>query len=211
MPGATVLENDERKIGRSFRELEEARDRLALEAEHPVGVVLEHGRAPVGREVEEAPPILERERAAARVLEGRDRVDDVALAERAVDRVDVEAVVRELHLLHLGAELAEDRERAVVARRLHEEARARLHEVARREGEALERPIRDDHAPRVDSMLLGDPLLERRVAAGRAVLKGSRPVALERLPRAVAEGRDRQEVRARHSAREGDQRHGFRV
>ena len=46
--------------------------------------------------------------------------NDVALAERARDRVDAEAVVRELDLLHLGAELAEDRERAVAARRLHE-------------------------------------------------------------------------------------------
>jgi hypothetical protein len=79
--------------------------------------------------------------------------------------------------------------------------------VTRREREALERPVRDHDARRVDTVLLGDPLLERRITARRAVLESSRPVALERFPRAVAEGRDRQEVRARHSAREGDQRH----
>ena len=188
-------------------ELEEPGDRVALEAQHPVRVVLEHHGAGLGGEVQEAPPIRERERPPARVLEGRDRVDDVALAERAGERVDVEAVVRELHLLDLGAQLAQDRERAVVAGRLDEEARAALDEVARREREALEGPVRDDHARGIDAVLLGNPLLEGRVAARRPVLERRCPVALECLARAVAEGRDRKEIRARHSACEGDRRH----
>ena len=148
IPGATVFENDERKMVEPFESSKRRGDRVALEAQHPVRVVLEHDGAGLGGEVEEAPAIRERERPPARVLEGRDRVDDVALAERAGERVDVEAVVRELHLLDLGAQLAQDRERAVVAGRLDEEARAALDEVARRECEALERAVRDDHAAR---------------------------------------------------------------
>jgi hypothetical protein len=78
-----------------------------------------------------------------------------------------------------------------------------------REREPLQRAVRDDDAGRIDSVLLGDQLLEWRVAAGRPVLKGGRAVALERLASAIAERRDRKEIRAGHSPRERDQRHGL--
>ena len=76
-------------------QLEERRRRLALVADEPVRVVLEHGHSVRRRELDDAPAPLGRERAAARVLEGRDRVEEARLArgELALERVRVETFV----------------------------------------------------------------------------------------------------------------------
>ena len=181
------------------------------EAEEAVGIVLEHRRAVRARHLEQAPAARLGERAAARVLERRDRVDEARArrpAERLVERVHVHALVCERNGLHLGAEAAQDLERAVVARGLHEHLDARLDVVARDEVEGLERAVRDHHALDGDVVPVGDPLAERRVAEGRAVVHGGGAVARERGLGALAELLEGQQVGARKSAGEGNLSHG---
>ena len=68
----------------------ERRQRIALEAQRRVGVVLDHEHVVADGELEHGRPPLERERRAARVLERRDHVDQLgrpALALAALERV----------------------------------------------------------------------------------------------------------------------------
>jgi hypothetical protein len=131
------------------RKLEQRRLVVALETEQAVRIVLENERVVLARDVEQRLARGDRERAPARVLKGRDRVDDAAAAgtlQRACERIEVVPVVRERGLLGVGAETPKDRERSVVAGRLDDEAPALADEVTREEVEPLQRSVRDDQA-----------------------------------------------------------------
>jgi hypothetical protein len=81
----------------------------------------------LGREFGDALAPLGRERAAAGVLEGRDRVQErgrVAVAERGLDDIRLEAFVVHLDCLDGRAERAQDFQRPVVCRALDQHAAA---------------------------------------------------------------------------------------
>src|SRR5262249_16271621 len=71
-----------RNLLRAAGQLEYARECLAVVAHEPVGVVLEHEQVPLGRDLGEPAAALEREGSPARVLEGRDRVEEREVALR---------------------------------------------------------------------------------------------------------------------------------
>ena len=151
------------------------------------------------------------ERPPARVLERGDRVDEARPGRRRepfVERVEVHAVVGERDRLDVGAEPAQDLERAVVAGRLDEDARARLDVVAGDEVERLQGAVRDHDPLDVDVVAVGDPLAQRQVAERRPVVERRGAVAREGGLRAVAELIDRQEIRARNAPGKGDEAHG---
>ena len=61
---------------RAARQVEQRRQRLALVAHEAVRIVLEHQQVVLGRQLGDAAPAIDRQRAAARVLEGRDQVEE---------------------------------------------------------------------------------------------------------------------------------------
>ena len=144
-------------------ELEQARRRLALEAHEPVRIVLEHGQLVLPRDLDQPRASLVRERSTARVLEGRNRVQEGrrigARAKLGVERVGVEALVvhREGH--DLDAFAREHLERAVVARCLDEDAPGSTRELLGGvEDESLQAPDGEDDALGGDAVALRDPL-----------------------------------------------------
>ena len=141
------------------------RQRLALVAHEPVRVVLEDEQVVLAGQLDDAPAALLAQRAAARVLEGRDQVEErglLAVAQRRLERVGIEAVVVAVEPDDVGAELAQDLQRPVVGRPLDEHALAGG-EPLREEDEALERAVRDEDARGVDAVAGGDPLAQRPV------------------------------------------------
>ena len=124
----------------------------------------------LGGQLDDAPPALDAECAAARVLEGGDRIEEgrlLARAQRGLERVRVEPLVVAVQR-DVGAELLEDLQRPVVGRALDEHALAGR-EPLREEDEALQGAVRDEDARGVDPVPLGEPLAQRRVAGRRAV------------------------------------------
>ena len=106
-------------------ELVDPRQRLAVVADAAVGVVLENRQVVLGGELDEPAAALDPDRAAGRVLERRDRVEErdrPALAQLGLERVEVEALVvhRERH--DVRAVARQDLQRPVVGRRLDEHA-----------------------------------------------------------------------------------------
>src|SRR5205814_5092823 len=108
----------------------------------------------------------------ARVLERRDRVQEGrlrALGERLLERLREQPLVVHREADDVCAEAGEDLQRPVVGRRLDEYPRPGPDELLGEEDEALQRAARDDDAPRLDAVALGDPLAQGRVAAAGAV------------------------------------------
>jgi hypothetical protein len=168
------------------------------------------GRLAPARERENAVPALPGKRPAARVLKGRDGVDDGGtgrFGQRALERIHVESLVTERHALDVGAESAEDRERAVIARRFDVEARSLADEVTGDEVEALEGAVGHDDTARGNTVTLRDPFAERPVPAGGAVVESGGAVACESLARTLAEFVDRQEIGPGKAPGEGDSGH----
>src|SRR4029077_19447261 len=91
---------------RAALELEEQRRCFALEADEPVRVVLENGELVLARKLGDPLTPPGRERAPARILERRDRVEErglVAVPERLLERVGIEPLVVDGQRLDLGA------------------------------------------------------------------------------------------------------------
>ena len=127
----------------------ERRQRVALVAQQPVRVVLEHEQLALGGEPDEPAAALERHRDAGRVLERRHRVDELrraALAlepvERLLEQVDAHAVGVHLDLHDVGL---------VGAERGH--------------GAGIGRALGDDHVARIDQRLADE--VDHLLAAGR--------------------------------------------
>ncbi len=153
--------------------------------------------------------LLERQRAAGRVLEVRDDVRERrtrALAERHLERVDLDAVRLERDGEDLRAQLAEREQRPVVGGRLDDHEVARLDELLEQERVGLHRAVRGDDAVRRDVVLRGDPLEEARVPGGRAVGERARGIALEGGLRGGAQVIHGDDVERRSAASEGDVR-----
>ena len=140
-----------------------------LVADEPVGVVLEHVEPALGHQLRESAPALGAERAPARVLERRDRVEkgDVAAAiELGLERAEVETLVVHRQRNDLGAREAQELQRPVIGRALDRHAPAGARAGRRRSGRnpaALgqkTRPGAGSHAARPE-------LAERAVAPTR--------------------------------------------
>jgi hypothetical protein len=97
------------------------RQALALVANERVRVVLDDEQLAVAGKVGDRSAALERERLPARVLEGRNRVQERG---GQLDRVGIEAVVVHRQRDGLGLVPRGDVQRAVVGRPLDEDARA---------------------------------------------------------------------------------------
>jgi hypothetical protein len=161
--------------------------RLGLpRTDHP-WVVLDDERARRGRELHHAAAAIRREGAPARVLEGRDRVQEGrvgVLGERLLQLAGDEAV-----LVHRDGDgrlagFVENLQRAVVGRQL-DEHRLPAPEVLSEQHEPLKRAVGQEHAVRRHLEPLGDRLAERRVAGAGAVGADRVTVAVEDGARAV--------------------------
>jgi hypothetical protein len=159
------------------------RQRVALVAQEAVRVVLEHQQLALVRDLDEALAPRQRQRHAGRVLEVRDRVDELrapALAveplEHLLERVDAHAVAVHLDLHDVGLVGGERRYRAGVCRRLGDDHVAWVDQRLADEVDHLLAAGRDQHVRGVDLGLLGghhlrDALRNAAHALGRRVLQ----------------------------------------
>src|SRR5262249_46000529 len=151
----------------------------------PIRIVLEDEQIALARELDEALPALERQRAPARILEGRDRVQERRLTARKL--VGNETVVVHPRADDLGAEPAKDLDRTVVRRRLDERRGAGGWGRPREDHDARERAARDNDARRLRPVPSRDPLAQRAVAAAGAVREDDLAVTRDRLARAIGQ------------------------
>jgi hypothetical protein len=138
------------------------RQRRALVAQQAVRVVLEHEQLALGGDLDEAAPAWQGHRHAARVLERRDRVDELrpaALAleavERLLEQVDAHPVVVHVDLHDVGLVGAEGGHGARVGRRLGDDDVARVDERLADEVDDLLAARRDEDVLGVDRRVLG--------------------------------------------------------
>ena len=184
MPGLTVFEKEEAwTTWPAVVHREHRLQRLALEGELAVGVVLEDPEVVLGGELDQAPPLLHRERAAGRVVGVGDDVDELdrPVGQRRLQRPDVEPVGLERDRHQLGAQLLQQEQRPVVRRLLDRHPRPRLDQVGEEHRPRLERAVGDHHLRRVDPPVpLGDPLAEPRMPDPDAIGERRLPVVGER-------------------------------
>jgi hypothetical protein len=168
--------------------------RRGIEVQQAVGIVLEHQDVVRAADLEDLESTLPREGDTGRVVERRDRVeelDPLALGLEAGDGLaegfgDQPVLVHE-HMGDLGLVGAEDTDRPDIARSLGEDDVARVDEELRHEVEGLLRPRRHDDivdaAPdTLERHDLEDLLPEFRGALTRAVLqRGGTTVAHDPL------------------------------
>ena len=123
-------------------ELVERRQRLAAEAQQPVGVVLDHEHLPRAGELDQPPPPLAAtssprpgsgRSAPSRRTSGR-RPSPSSRASTVFELVDPHPVLVALDLDHVGLVAAEDRDRAGVGRRLADRRRRRGRPASCRRG-----------------------------------------------------------------------------
>jgi hypothetical protein len=187
---------------------EHRRQRLALEADPDVRIVLEEREVVGLGEPQQARALLGAQRVARGVLEvgddvGELRVKRAALQQR-LDGVDVDPVGLELDHPHVGLALAKVQQRAVVGRRLDDHRVARLDQQCEQERVGLHRAVGDQHLLDLDAVLLGDPLAQRDVAHRRAVGERARRIVLERALRGLAQALGVDDVERRGAPGEGD-------
>jgi hypothetical protein len=153
---------------RACVERQERWQRIALEAENLVGIVLDYDRAKPLRVGQQRLARAEVERLAGRVVEIRHRIDQRrrrrAVALRLVERPDD------------GAARGKDLERAGIGRRLHRHRIAAIDQQRRNEMERLLRAVGEQHvlgaaAHAFRRHVRGDDLAQARIALGGAVLQ----------------------------------------
>ena len=154
--------------------------RLALEGQLAVGVVLEDPEAVLGGELDQAPALLGRERAAGRVVGVGDDVGELdrPLGERRFERAEVEPVGLQRHRHQLDPELLQEQQRAVVGRLLDDDPVAGPEQVLEQHRAGLERAVGDHHLGGIEVPVpLRDPLAEPRMADPDPVGERRFPVA----------------------------------
>ena len=166
-------------------EREHRLQRLALEGQLAVGVVLEDPEVVLGGELDQAPALLGRERAAGRVVGVGDDVGELdrPLGERRFQRADVEPVGLQRDRHQLDPELLQQQQGAVVGRLLDDDPVARPEQVLEEHRARLERAVGDHHLRRVEAPVpLRHPLAEPGMADPDAVGERRFPV-LGKRPR----------------------------
>jgi hypothetical protein len=190
--------------------------RRVLEVQLAVRVILDDQHIAAFGPVEQAPPLVEADEQARRILEVGDDVEKLDAAsvaaeplEGRVERLEIDAVgvLRDSH--EIGLQVAEGRDRTHVGRQLDENHVAGIDQHARDEIEPLLRAGRDeqilqrrrDPAVRHDR---ADHVEQRAVTACRAVLEDAGLAAGQELPGDLGEFRPRKGVGRRISRRERD-------
>ena len=162
-------------------------------------------------ELGETPAALGAERAAARVLEGGDRVqerDRSVASQLGGERVEVETLLVHRQRDDLGPLPRKDLQRSVVRGALDEHASGTTLELERGVvRESLQAADREEDALWPDAVPRGQELAQRAVAAARAVRENRLSVALEGHGRAVGEERRVETLGRRGAARERDRCH----
>ena len=118
------------------------------------------------------------------------------------DGGDIDAVVLELDCPHVRAAVAERQERAVVCGSLDDHRVAGLDQGVEQERVGLHRPVRDEHAARVDLVALRDQLAQRGVADRGPVGRHSGRIVGERPLRGRLQAVDVDDVERRRPSRE---------
>jgi hypothetical protein len=192
-------------------------ERLAREPQLDVGIVLEQEELVAVRELDEAPPLLERERASRGVVEVRDDVGELrsrARLERPGERLYVDPVRLQRDREDLGTERPQGEQRSIVGWGLHYDEVALSHRVLEQERVGLQRPVRGDHPIDFDTLPLRDPLAKRfvagrgpvgvralRVASECPVGRGTQRVDRDDVERGSAAG-ERDDGRGGHGQRD---------
>ena len=193
---------------------EHRRQRLALEADRDVRVVLEDREVVLGREPQQLAALLRAQRVAGRVLEVGDDVRELRLdaaGEQRAERGRVDPVRLQLDHVQVGAAVAQVEQRAVVGRRLDDDGVARVDEQLEEERVGLHRAVGDEHLLDGDAVLLGDPLAQRHVADRRAVRDRPAGILLEGELRGLAQPLHVDDVERRRAPGERDRvGHGLR-
>ena len=165
------------------------------------------------RELDQPRPSRFGQRATARILERRDRVEEGrwigAAAELGGERVRVETFVVHRQGHDLDPLTCEHLERAVVARSLDQDApRPARKLLGGVEDESLEAADGEDDLPGRHAMTLRDPLAQRGIASARAVGEHPGAVATSNLVRAVGKLVGGDEIGSGSAASERDRRGG---
>ncbi len=183
--------------------------RLALEPDRHVGVVLEHDEAVLGGERQQLGALGRAERVAGRVLEVGDDVRQRGphpTVHQGPQRGHVDAVGLQVDRVHGGAALPQAEQGAVVGGGLDHHVVAWPHQRLEQEGVGLHGPVGHQHLVHVHAVLLRDPLAQRQVAAGRAVAERAGRVGAERFLRRLGQPLGVDDVQRRGAAGERDQR-----
>jgi hypothetical protein len=209
----------------------ERRQRLAAVAQLAVRVVLQQPEAAGPRERDQRLAPLARQRAARRVLERRDRVEQPRAVPRRerVGGVRIQAVVVARHRHHRGAGELERLQRRKVRRLLDEHGVARLEQHGRDQRQRLLRAAGDQQLVGMRGQAahaepLGDRRAQRRIALGGRVLqraaddvvaesggeRGARPVRVEQL-RGGQAARERDHARALRERQDLPHRRGLQA
>ena len=161
------------------------------------------------REPEQVTACRLRVRAPARVLKGRDRVEERGppVGQLGLQRVDVDAVVGHRHRCDVGAQPLEDPQRPIVGRCLDDRPAALGEQHLREDREPRQRAGGQDHVRGVDPMPLGDPGAQRLVPGHRPVVQQRLALGQNCVARAVGQLLVGEQLGRRHAAGERDGRH----
>jgi len=173
--------------------------RLALEGQLAVGVVLEDPEAVLGGQLDQPHPLRGRERATGGVVEVGDDVGELdrSLGKRRLQRRDIQPVGLERDRHQLDPEPLQHQQRAVVGRLLDHDPVTRLEQVLEEHPAGLQRPVGDHHLPGVEpSVPLRDPLAQPRVPDPGPVGERLFPVLGKRDRRRIPHRVPRQDVGA---------------
>jgi hypothetical protein len=191
-------------------DLHDRRQVLPAVAQLAVGIVLDDRRAVVGGELDQAPPPLEAERHAGRVLEVRQDVEELgATPQLPLQPIDVEPVVVDRHGQVVRLVGAPGLQRSEVGGRLGQDAIAGVDEETADQVEPLLRARGDHHVRRlhpdpVARHLAHEQLAQRHVALGCGVLQRGLARELEHTLRGQLHLYEGKDVRRRQAAGERD-------
>ncbi len=188
-------------------QLEQRRRRAPLDPQETVRVVLEHGQPALQHDVQQRLAGGDVERRPGRVVERRQDVQEPPARARAREHaqaVEIEAVEAARHVVDRRVELREERQHAIVGRRLDDRRAAAADDLAGHEAQPLQRSRGDQHPAGLDAVGRADPLPQRAVARRRAVVQRHPPDPLDGPPGALGEPLDREHVGRGNAPRERD-------
>ena len=180
---------------------------LSVEGQIDVAIVLPHRHAAAGGDLEHRLTTRRRRHPAERVLKGRHRVDRLdalarlrRLAEAVFQRVGQHAVAVRLHAADVGAEPAQDAERAGVGEVLHQHHVAGIDQRFGDQEVGLARPGAEQDVVGVDRESAGvgkpvrQPLAQRRIAERMRIVRQAAAGHGQLLPQALDQLVERQRV-----------------
>jgi hypothetical protein len=165
----------------------------------------------LGGQVDERAPLVRRQGDPGRVLVVGDHVRELGPDPRLDERaqlLDVDAVLGERDLVHLGAQVAQAEQRAVVGRLLDDHGVVALDQMLEEQGVGLQRAVGHDDLIGLDPVPLRDPGPQRQVADRRAVGGDATRIDLEGTGGRGLQAVDVDDVQAGRPARKRNELHG---